>query len=321
MDQDNKGIWSERWRLAALSQEELIRLGLVSLMLGLIYLIFNFQGNTTNVDFYTRSALTWMARRWNDGGDFSHGWLIPFVSIFVVWYKRRELAAATKNVSRVGLTILIIGLLLHWVGAKAQQTRLSLFGLIVILWGMPFYFYGWQVAKTLIFPASYLIFCIPLNFLDSITFPLRIFVTVVSVSILNGLGIAVIRTGSAIRSATGLFELDVADPCSGLRSLLAMTALTAVYAFLTQKTLLKKWILFLASIPLAIIGNMARITTIGLMAQAFGQKFATGLYHDYSGYIVFSVAIGLMVGLGGFLNMNLRETWKKWKLKLLDPTS
>jgi exosortase len=202
-----------------------------------------------------------------------------------------------------------------------QQTRISLFALILLTWGVPFFLYGWPVAKLLIFPCSYLIFCIPLNFLDAIAFPLRLLATKASVAMLNGLGIAAERSGSAIySSAGGGFQFDVADPCSGLRSLLAMTALTAVYAYLTQKTLIKKWILFLASVPLAIAGNIARITTVGLVAEAFGQKAALGLYHDYSGYVVFSVAIILMVAFGVALNVDYRARWQGMKQRLAAPT-
>jgi exosortase len=315
-------IWSERWRLAVLTRDELVRLGLVAVMVGMAFVMFHLQGNTTDIRVYGRSALLWMVHRWNEsGGDFSHGWLIPFVSIGILWHRRREIAAASRATNRVGLAVVILALLLHWLGAKAQQTRLSLMGLVLLIWGVPFYLYGWGVARILLFPCAYLIFCIPLNFLDSLTFPLRIFVTVITTGILNGLGIAAERSGSAIHSlAAGGFSFDVADPCSGLRSLLAMTALTAVYAYLTQKTLLKKWLLFLASIPLAIIGNMARITTVALVAEAFGQQLALGIYHDYSGYVVFTVAITLMVGLGSLLNVDYRMVWSRWKQRLLSPT-
>lgn len=320
-------IWSERWRLAALEREDLVRIGLTSIIVGLVYVLFHIQGNTSDVRMFGRSAILWMVNRWMDptsfgGQDYSHGFLIPLVSIGVLWWKRKEIASAPRYVSKVGLAVVVIALLIHWLGAKSQQPRASLFGLLVLFWGIPFYFCGWQVAKWLIFPCSYLIFCIPLNFLDSLTFPLRIFSTIISTSLLNGLGIAAERSGSAIYStAAGGFNFDVADPCSGIRSLLAMTALTAVYAYVTQKTLLKKWILFVCSIPLAIIGNIARITTIALVAEAFGQKVATGLYHDYSGYILFPVAIGLMVGVGGLLNLDFKKVWIQWKEHLLSPIS
>ncbi|MCZ7592054.1 MAG: exosortase/archaeosortase family protein [Kiritimatiellae bacterium] len=317
-------IWSERWRLAALGRTDLIRIGLGSLMVALIFVLFHFQGNTTDVRAFGRSALVWMMDRWNDKdatGDYSHGWLIPFVTIGILWYKRRELAAAPKEISRVGLALVITALLMHWLGAKAQQTRFSLFGLVLLIWAIPFYFYGWKTAKLLIFPCSYLIFCIPLNFLDSLTFPLRIFATTISTAMLNGLGIAAERSGSAIYSmAAGGFSFDVADPCSGIRSLLALTALTAVYAYFTQKTLIRKWLLFLSAIPLAIAGNIARIVVVGIVAEAFGEKLAMGLFHDYSGYVVFSVAIGLMLGVGSLLNTNLQEVRERWRHVLLGPT-
>ena len=316
-------MWAERWRLASLTRDEVARIALASLIVGLGFILFHFQGNTTDIRAFGRSAILWMVERWADIGiDMSHGWMIPPVSAVLIWLRRRELVAARKQVSRAGLAVVIFALLLHWLGAKAQQTRLSLAGLILLMWGVPFYFYGWELAKVLIFPCAYLAFCIPINFLDSFTFPLRIFATVVATAILNGLGIPVERSGSSIHSfAAGGFSLDVADPCSGLRSLLAMTALTAVYAYLTQPTLVRKWLLFLCSIPLAIVGNMARIITIALVAQAFGQELAVGIYHDYSGYVVFAVAITLMVAVGALLSTDFKQVMGQWKQRLLSPIS
>ena len=316
-------IWSERWRLAVLPREQYVKLGLAAVIAGLAFLLFHIQGNTTDIRMYGRSAIIWMVDRWIDPqGEFSHGWLIPLASLWFLWRRRKAIGEAPKSASRLGLTLVVLALLTHWLGAKAQQVRLSLFALIGLMWGVPFYFYGWQVARQLIFPLSYLIFCVPLNFLDSLTFPLRILVTITATGILNGLGIAVQRSGSAIyRAVEGGFELDVADPCSGLRSLIAMTALTAVYAQVTQTTLTKKWLLFLAAIPLAIVGNIARITTVGLVAEAFGQDLAVGLYHDYSGYLFYTVSIGLMIGLGSLMNTSFRGVFTRWKQALLSPTS
>ena len=314
-------IWSERWRLAVLPADQAIKLGLASVLVGLTFLMFHVQGNTTDIRMFGRSAILWMVEGyWH--GDLSYSWLIPFGSLGIIWYRRKELLSAPRKVSGWGLSVVVAALLLHWLGAKAQQVRVSLFALIGLFWGVPFYLYGWQVAKRLIFPVAFLIFCIPLNFLDSVTFPLRMLATKVSCHLLNGLGLAVKQSGSTIQSLVeGGFQLEVAAPCSGLRSILAMTVLTSVYANLTQKTLLKKWLLFMASIPLAIIGNIARIVTVALMAQAFGQEIAVGLYHDYSGFIFFPVSLGLMIVLGSLLNSQPKEVWFRWKHALLSPTS
>ena len=320
---DNK-IWSERWHLATVDKGEMVRLFLLAMIVGFLYIMFHLLGNTVE-NVHSRSAFVWMVARWGDkisfGADYSHGYLIPFVSLGVVWLKRKELIEAPKRVAKLGLLVIAGALLMHWVGAKMQQTRLSLMGLIILIWGIPFYFLGWHVAKVLIFPCAYLIFCVPLNFLDSLTFPLKMFATTASTGLLNGLGIAAMNEGSKIRLVNNPnISYEVAAACSGLRSLLAMTAITAVYAYLTQKTLVKKWLLFLCSIPLAVFGNIVRVATIFLVAQSFGKPIADGLYHSYSGYIVFAAAISCMIGLGSLLNVNYKEAYRKWKRNLLRPT-
>jgi exosortase/archaeosortase family protein len=97
------------------------------------------------------------------------------------------------------------------------------------------------------------------------------------------------------------FNLDIADPCSGLRSIFALTALTAAYAFFTQKTALRQWLLFACAVPLAVLGNVVRVVSIAVVANFFGQEAGTGFYHDYSGYVVFVVAILLMLEAGALI--------------------
>lgn len=276
--------------------------------------LFVFMGNSHEPALYGPSILSWLTRQWLDPGSKSgHGWLIPVVSFAIVWMKRRELAAAKRDIDSRALIIIAICLFLYWAGYRSQQPRLGVICLIGLLWAIPFYLWGGAVARLLVFPASYLIFAIPMSFLTAFTFPLRLFSSIISVSILNGLGIATIREGTAIRSAqAGGFALDVADPCSGLQSLIAMTALTAAYAYLTQKGLLKKWILFLAAIPLAMAGNVTRIITIAIVAKTSGLDIAMKIYHDYSGYIIFVSAIILMMTFGTLLNKGFRSIVKRW---------
>ncbi len=307
-------IWSDRWRLGSLTTNELMTIGFVSVIIGFLFVLFHLLGNTVeNID--SKSAFTWMVARWGDkqsfGADYSHGFLIPFVSLAVIWYKREDFFAAPKQVCQIGLFVVIAALAMHWMGAKMQQTRISLMSLILLIWGIPFYFFGWKVAKLLIFPCAYLIFCVPLNFLDALSGPLQRIATTMGHSSLQGIGIECQRVGTMLRSP--YFDLNVEAACSGLRSLLAMTALTAVYAYFTQKTLVKKWVLFLASIPIAVAGNVGRIISIALVSVTSGQKFGTGLHHDWSGYVLFAVAISLMVGFGKLLNVNYRELFTSWK--------
>jgi exosortase len=311
---DGALIWSDRWRLGALTRTELMNIGFASVIIGFLYVLFHLFGNTVeNVN--TSSAFQWMIARWGDkqsfGADYSHGYLIPFVSLAVIWHKRAEFFAAPKKICQFGLFVIIAALAFHWLGAKMQQTRISLISLIMLLWGIPLYFYGWQVAKLLIFPCSYLIFCVPLNFLDALAGPLQHVASSLGEAALNGLGIECQRVGTQLMSP--YFQLNVEAPCSGLRSLLAMTALTAVYAYATQKTFIKRWALFLFSIPIAVAGNVGRIISIALVSITAGQELGTGLHHDWSGYVLFTVSISLMVGMGKLLQINYRELFRKWK--------
>lgn len=318
-------IYSERWHLAVLTKSEMLHLFFVSLIGGLLFVMFHMLGNTVE-NVHSRSAFVWMISRWSDeisfGADYSHGYLIPFVSLGVIWWNRKELIAAPKKVAKMGLAVIFVALLMHWLGAKMQQTRLSLMGLILLLWGIPYYLLGWQVAKALIFPCSYLIFCVPLNFLDGLSFPLQMLATRATSTVLNGLGIETLMQGSRIELVHNPeISYEVAAACSGLRSLLAMTAITAVYAYWTQKTLVRKWLLFVCSIPLAVVGNIVRVTTIFLVAQSFSKNIADGLYHDYSGYLVFAASISCMVAVGGLISLNYKELFRKWKQELSSRTS
>lgn len=312
-------IWSDRWRLGALSREELMNIGFVSVIIGFLFILFHLLGNTVE-NVGSSSAFTWMVARWGDkesfGADYSHGYLIPFVSLWVIWSKRDEFVAARKTICQWGLFVIISALMMHWVGAKMQQTRISLISLILLIWGIPLYFFGWQVAKLLIFPCAYLIFCVPLNFLDALSGPLQRVATSMGYSALQGMGIECEQVGTQLISP--YFRLNVEAACSGLRSLLAMTALTAVYAYSTQKTFVKKWLLFLLSIPIAVAGNIGRIISIALVSITAGQQFGTGLHHDWSGYVLFTVAISLMVGAGKLLDVNYRELFASWKKAYLN---
>jgi exosortase len=311
---NNTIIWSDRWRLGSLTTNELVTIGFVSVIIGFLFVLFHLLGNTVE-NIGSKSAFTWMIARWGDkqsfGADYSHGYLIPFVSLAVIWYKRDDFFAAPKQVCQIGLFVVVAALAMHWMGAKMQQTRISLMSLILLVWGIPFYFFGWKVAKLLIFPCAYLIFCVPLNFLDALSGPLQQIATTLGHVSLQGLGIECHRVGTMLRSP--YFDLNVEAACSGLRSLLAMTALTAVYAYYTQQTFVKRWVLFLASIPIAVAGNVGRIISIALVSVTSGQKFGTGLHHDWSGYVLFSVAISLMIGFGKLLNVNYREFFASWK--------
>jgi exosortase len=161
---------------------------------------------------------------------------------------------------------------------------------------------------------------VPLNFLDNlIGFPLRMFVAQAATAVLNALGIETGLRGTAIISK--VFQFDVADPCSGIRSLMALLTVTAAYAYVTQPSQWKRWTLFLSAIPLAVIGNLVRVTSIALVAQVYGQELASNVYHEWSGFIVYAAALSAMVVFGLLLNLPYQKMWRRWTRPLQAPSA
>jgi exosortase len=261
------------------------------------------------------SLLGWLLVFWSRGQEYAHGYLVPIVAAGVFFWKwKTGLHRVPLTTSNIGLVLIVGAVVLYWVGVRGAVPRLLAASLIVLIYGLILYLAGWQWAKELWFPCAFLLFMIPVNFLDAaLAFPLRLFVAQISTDLLNLLGVGVSRIGTGIHSLTGRFSpLDVADPCSGIRSLVALMALTALYGYVTMDLSWKKWVLFLTSIPLAVIGNLARIITVALVAQGFGEDLAMKIYHDYSGYIVFSLAILCMIAVGAGLNIRYSELIYRW---------
>lgn len=298
-----------------MKKDAAIRAALAMAIIALLFVIFHFLGNTADVEMFGRSSFAWAIVRWRRyGGLFSHGFLVPWVSLWLVWRVRKDLRSSVDDPDVRGLAVVIGALLLQVIAARTRLPRLSLLSLVFLLWGIPWYLFGGRVARLLLFPCIYLLFCIPLTFLDSLTFPLRLLGASASTAILNGLGISAAQSGTAIYLVDfGNAGLDVADPCSGLKYILAITALTALYAYITQETRWRQWTLFAAAVPMAVAGNITRIVAIGVAARFFGFDAALGLYHDFSGYIVFVVVLIIMAGFGAILKSHPGRNIKRWK--------
>jgi len=284
----NRGqIVSSRHRLARLQANDWLAVVGLSVIVAALFAMFHHWGNTTDVRLWGRSAFGWLITRWGDsgpslgGGDYSHGVLIPIITIGLIWFRRHELGKVAKSISYLGLAAVVAALLLHYVGAKGQQTRLTLFAMIGLIWAIPTYLFGLRVGLLLLFPCAYLIFAVPFDFLGELATFLQGIMTSSSAALLNALGLPVTQVGNQLFGDGYSFNVDV--PCSGIRSLQALTALTAIYAYLTQSGLVRKWLLFLSAFPLAVIGNMARVISVVLVAEGFDAEFASGTYHDMSG--------------------------------------
>ena len=229
--------------------------------------------------------------------DMSHAWVIPVVSIGAIWLQRDEFRKAAGLPSWRGLGWACLFLVVAWFGAKGGQARIEQVSMIGLIWSIPYALWGRDIGRLMLFPAGFLLFTVPISsYLDFFTVHLRMLSSGMATAILNGFGAEIERMGTSVRSyAPGHeFSVDVADPCSGIRSLFALMALTVGYAQFMLKTRFQRWLLFACSIPIAVVGNMFRIFSICLVALCFGQQLAMGFYHDYSGFVIFGIGFLLV---------------------------
>ena len=247
-------------------------------------------------------TIIWMVDRWTEHDTYySHGLLIPLVSIFLVWLNREKLKAIKPSPNNSGWLFFIPGILIHLVSAIWRVYFTSGFSLLLVLAGLILLFFGKRYLRELIFPVGFLFFMIPLPLvaIANISFRLKIFAAQISTLIINGLGITAIRDGSVIRTVHSY--LMVEDPCSGIRSLIALIALGALMAHFSHINRIKKAVLFLSSIPIAISTNIIRIVSLSLVSEIYGAKLATGFFHNMMGILVFVFAFIALALVGRIL--------------------
>jgi len=240
----------------------------------------------------------WMYDRWNEKDTYySHGILVPFISIFLIWLQRKELSKMKLNPTALGWLFFIPAMLVHMISALWRIYFTSGFSLLPVLAGLVLLFLGKEYLKKLMFPILFLIFMIPLPLvaIANISFKLKIFAAQVSTLALNNLfGIPALRDGSVIKTMHAY--IIVGDPCSGIRSLIALIALGALMAYFSNISRPRKAILFIASLPIAVSTNIVRIVALSLVSEMYGSKFSTGLFHDTMGVLVFVLAfLGLLL--------------------------
>jgi exosortase len=261
-------------------------------------LLFHFLGNSTFGYMDTPSLLDWLAGAYDSPfHDDDHGMYIPFLFLGLAWWKRQELLAAPKRLWWPGLFILAAACLLHIFGYMVQQPRVSaaalflgIYGLIGVAWGPAF-------MRAIFFPFFLFLFCVPIGSLSGvITFPLRMLVTHISVGIAQVLGVDVIQDGSRIFNEARTFQYDVAPACSGIRSLIALFLLATVYAFVVFKQWWPRLVIIALAMPLAVAGNVVRITTIIIVGKAFGHDAGVMIEQKF-GFVTFAVALAGMFGV------------------------
>ena len=249
------------------------------------------------------STLVWAWQAWNPETNYEHAKLIPLIALFLVWNAREKLKAAELGSSKWGWVFIAFGLFLFFAGARTLQARLTLTSLPFLIFGVVLYVWGRNVARILLFPIFFLLFAVPLNFIAHATAKLQFLETGAASAICNFIGIKVQSIGTVVMATDNTFKFEVDEGCSGIRSLMAIMMLAAIYGHLTQDRLWKQLAIFFAAVFFAIVGNAGRLVSIFIVARLFGQDLAGGPYHTISGYLSFPFAIAAMLLFAKLLNL------------------
>ena len=234
----------------------------------------------------------WLVGVWLASPYFGHGFLIVPISGFIVWWKRKELALGEP--SSLGLPVLVVGVVLYIWGFLSLMRFLSALSLIVVLLGLVLYIGGKKFARTLAFPVLFLVFAIPLPFLDGLGIFLQSLTTRLSAAAVDIMGFSVAVTGAEIRLPNSAFVIGL--PCSGMSTLISLLMLAALLGYLLKGGVYKRGLLFLLAFPVAIFANTVRVVSLLLIGYHWGVDVAMTYFHDYSSLVFYLVAM-LFLGL------------------------
>ena len=255
-----------------------------------------------------RGVVPDMVHQWSEDANYSHGFVVPLIAAYFVYDRRQALLDAAVEPWWPGFALFCCGLLqlvIGWLGTEYFTMRSSL---VVTLAGLTLFFFGKRLFRLLLLPLGYLLFMVPLPYIvyDLVAFPLKLFVTRASISFLKLAGVVVMREGNIILLPNT--TLEVADACSGIRSLISLLALAVAYSFFIRISSLKRCLLVLAAIPIAVCANAFRVIGTGFLAQYWGARAAEGFFHEFAGLAVFVVAVAALVSLGALLSRPDRGT-------------
>jgi exosortase len=273
--------------------------------------LFQFLGNSTRGYLHTASLFYWWAYQWvNPESETQHGLVILAISVCLLV---RNIRSAPKSGDGRGpaclaaVAAMLCGLLLHVAGYVAEQARLSILGLLAFAWGVASLAGGRRWARASAFPVAFMVLAIPVNALDSAGFWLRLWVVDASAAITRFMGIHVLVSGTQLLSPDGRYDYDVAAACSGVRSLVALVALSLLVGYLKFRPVLVRAAIVALSLPLVFAGNVVRIVAIVGAAQVGGSKWGDRV-HELMGYGVFVIVLGGVLLAAGML-ARIRPQW------------
>lgn len=285
------------------------------LVLASLLLIWFYVFETRYGPGRSQSALGWLWSAWNPETGYEHGPMFPLVVAGLIFHRFHTFKSVVGKPEGWGLLVVLIGAAFYAAGYRTLQPRVTVGALPILLWGAAWFFWGRQVARKLIFPLFFFWLAVPLPSFQQATSHLQILATTMSHHCASLFGVETIVKGAEISSAHGKWDaLKVDGGCSGIRSLMALLMISGAWAYISEMVTWKRVLLFLSAFPLAIIGNILRVTSIFVIGEYGDAKWARETWHDWSGLLLFyPFSLLLLLVLHSLLEGGL--PWRKGALK------
>jgi exosortase len=251
------------------------------------------------------SILRRLAQQWLNDGDMGHGFFVPLVAGWIAWKRRDQLLALALKPAWWGVPIMLWGMAQGYLGTLGADLFLQRTSVLITLVGLLLTTGGTALIRALAFPLLLLPFMIPFPGVvyNQITFPLQLLASQVAEGALWLLGVPVLRNGNVLELPSQ--SLDVAEACSGIRSLLSLSFLSLWYAYFFEKRIWMRWVLLFSTVPIAIIANAGRVTVTGLLSEV-NPEFARGVFHEMEGWVIFAIALIMLA----ILHLTLKRLFK-----------
>jgi exosortase D (VPLPA-CTERM-specific) len=256
------------------------------------------------------SAIEWLIVHDWSRDDYSYGILIPFIVIYLIWEKKRFFLSKPSQPNWFGFLIMLPGLILFWFGELAGEFFMLYCSAWLIAVGLCWMNMGWKKLKIIIFPIAFSLAMFPFpNFINvKITLSLKLLSSKIGVWMMQACGMSAYREGNVID--IGSMQLQVVDACSGLRYLFPMIVLSLLIAYFYKAKFWKKMVIILSSVPLTIFTNSLRIALTGILSEKYGAKVISGFFHDFEGWLIFMITIGVLLGEIWLMNKLFPESSK-----------
>lgn len=248
-----------------------------------------------------------LVREWLQNSDNSHAFLVLPISIYLLWQKKKAFKSAEIKSSMAGAALFIFSLFLYGLSYGGGVVFPARIAMISSLFGLLWFCLGNAHARLFAFPVAFLIFMIPVPYsvISLVSMPLQLMVSAVSADLIGRCSIPVYREGNMLYFMQT--QLEVADACSGIRSIMSLSMLALLFAYLTRPGWWRKALLLASAIPIAMMANIGRVSGTGILAHFFGDKVARGFMHDFSGLLVFLLGFAFLSGLFYLVNRDRGE--------------